>query len=99
MVEHLGRNRLAIQNPRRDGVGHRRLQMSGVVTEIEVTRGTLVEPVDQFAQIAAAKLALFPTLEGFSDWQESAPPPRTHGEGVSPALGCLPCRSLAATGL
>src|SRR2546430_6018235 len=47
--------------------------MSGVVTEIEVTRGTLVEPVDQFAQIAAAKLALFPTLEGFSDRQESAP--------------------------
>ena len=32
-----------------------------------------MEPVAQFAQIAAAKLALFPTLEGFSDRQESAP--------------------------
>src|SRR5207247_7142149 len=72
MVQDLSRNRLAIQNARHDGVGHRRLEIVGVVTNIELARGTLVEPVDQFAQLAAAKPALFPQLERLSDRQKSA---------------------------
>src|SRR2546428_2091930 len=72
MVEHLRRNRVAVQNACRDSIGRGRLERGGVVTKIEVTLGTLVNPVDQFAPIAAAKLALFPPFEGFSDRQESA---------------------------
>src|SRR5439155_18279355 len=72
-VQHLGRNRLVTQNARHDGIGHRRFQMVGVVAKMQVSRRTLMESVDQFAQLAAAKPALFPPLERFSDRQKSTP--------------------------
>src|SRR5712691_4079461 len=55
--------------------------------------------------IAAAKLALFPTLEGFSDRQESAPQlllmrrRRALTEKAFHPLWDVPGRNLAATGL
>src|SRR5438477_1922523 len=70
MVQDLGRNRLAIQNTCHDRIRHGCLELVRVVATVEVSRGTLVEPMDELAQIAAAKPALLPQLERFSDRQE-----------------------------
>jgi len=72
MIQHLGRNRLAIQNACHDRIRHGCLELVRVVTNVELPRGTLVEPMDELTQIAASKLALLPALERFSDRQKSA---------------------------
>src|SRR5206468_3835890 len=67
MLEQFGRNRLSIKNTRRDRVGHGRLQMSRVVTHVQIPSRTLMESVDDLTQLPTAKLAVFPPLEGLSD--------------------------------
>src|SRR2546425_1440052 len=72
MVQDLGRNRLAIQNACHDRIRHGCLELVRVVTNVELPRATLVEPMDELAQLAAGKPALLPSLERFSDRQKSA---------------------------
>src|SRR5205809_699617 len=50
MVQHLGRNRLAIQNACHDRIRHGCVELVRVVTNVELPRGTLVEPMDELVQ-------------------------------------------------
>src|SRR5438445_296707 len=72
VVQDLGRNRLAIQNTCHDRIRHGCLELVRVVATVELPRATLVEPMDELAQLAAGKPALLPSLERFSDRQKSA---------------------------
>src|SRR5213596_1846277 len=51
MVQDLSRNRLAIQNACHDRIRHGCLELVRVVTNVELPRGTLVEPMDELTQI------------------------------------------------
>src|SRR5437867_3273615 len=73
MIQQLGGDRVSTQQARRDRESDGHFQMGSVIADPQISRRTLVEFVDDLAQLAAAELCALPSLKRLGNGDECPP--------------------------
>src|SRR5438093_1600256 len=73
MIQQLGGDRVSTQQARRDRESDGHFQMGSVIADPQISRRTLVEFVDDLAQLAAVELCALPSLKRLGNGDECPP--------------------------
>src|SRR6267378_7498651 len=73
MIQQLGGDRVSTQQARRDRESDGHSQMGSVIADPQISRRTLVEFVDDLAQLAAVELCALPSLKRLGNGEECPP--------------------------
>src|SRR5438445_5702819 len=73
MIQQLGGDRVSTQQARRDRESDGRFQMGSVIADPQISRWTLVEFVDDLAQLATVELFALPSLKRLGNGEECPP--------------------------
>ena len=73
MIQQLGGDRVSTQQARRDRESDGHFQMGSVIADPQISRRTLVEFVDDLAQLAAVELFALPSLKRLGNGEECPP--------------------------
>jgi hypothetical protein len=70
VIQQFGGHGRPVDQSGRDGMGQRGLGIAADISDIDLSRGTLVESMDEIVELEAVELATLPSLEGFGEWNQ-----------------------------